>query len=79
MPPFSHVGGRAETRLSARSYTVVVEQFPVNEDDRGVDVGQIRRQLRMSVEERVQRMVAVTNTLMEIRATVRFVDSPHVL
>ena len=46
------------------------------EDFRGVDVSQIRRQLRLSVEERVRHMVEVTNTLMEIRATVRFIDAP---
>lgn len=45
------------------------------EDDRGVDVSQIRRQLRMSVEDRVRHMVEVTNTLMEIRSTAHFVDS----
>ncbi len=46
------------------------------EDFRGVDISQIRRQLRLSVEERVRHMVEVTNTLMEIRATVRFIDAP---
>ena len=46
------------------------------EDFRGVDISQIRRQLRMTVEERVRHMVEVANTLMEIRATVRFVDAP---
>jgi hypothetical protein len=53
-----------------------MEQLPPIEDERGVDIGQIRRQLRMSVEERVRHMVEVTNTLMEIRARVRFVDTP---
>jgi hypothetical protein len=55
-----------------------VEQLPVIEDERGVDISQIRRQLRMSVEERVRHMVEVTNTLMEIRASARFVDAPRV-
>ena len=45
------------------------------EDDRGVDIGQIRRQLRLPVEERVRHMVDVANKLMEIRATARFVDA----
>jgi hypothetical protein len=49
-----------------------------NEDERGVDVGQIRRQLLMSVEERVQHMVEVSNKFMEIRSHVRFVDIPQV-
>jgi hypothetical protein len=53
-----------------------VDQLPVIEDWRGVDVSQIRQLLRMTVEDRVQHMVEVANTLMEIRATVRFVDAP---
>lgn len=44
------------------------------EDERGVDIGQIRRQLRMPVEDRVAHMVEVANTMMEIRETARFVD-----
>ena len=43
------------------------------EDERGVDISQIRRQLQMSVEERVQHMVEAANTFMEIRSHVRFV------
>lgn len=46
------------------------------EDSRGVDIGQIRRLLRMSVEDRVRYMVVVTNKLLEIRATARFVSAP---
>ena len=46
------------------------------EDERGVDIGQIRSLLRMPVEERVRHMVDVANKLMEIRATARFVDMP---
>ena len=42
-----------------------------NEDARGVDVGQIRAQLRMSIEDRVRHMVDVANKLIEIRASVR--------
>jgi len=45
------------------------------EDERGVDISQIRRQLRMSIEQRVDHMVEVTNALMEIRASARFVDT----
>lgn len=44
------------------------------EDSRGVDISQIRRQLRMSVEERVGYMVEVANTLLEIRKTAKFID-----
>jgi hypothetical protein len=49
-------------------------QVQAVEDSRGVDVSQIRRQLRMTVEDRVHHMVEVANVLMEIRATVEFVD-----
>ncbi len=44
------------------------------EDWRGVDIGQIRRQLGLPVEERVRHMVDVANKFMEIRAAVTFVD-----
>jgi hypothetical protein len=38
-----------------------------NEDWRGVDVGQIRRQLRMTTKERVRDMVHAANVMMSIR------------
>lgn len=60
------------------SYADPVEQPPSIEDGRGVDVSQIRRQLRMSVEDRVRYMVEVSNTLMNVRATARIVDPPKV-
>ena len=41
--------------------------FPL-EDSRGVDISQIRRQLRMSIPERVREMVHAANVLMEIQA-----------
>ncbi|MEY2975113.1 MAG: hypothetical protein RIR49_1533 [Actinomycetota bacterium] len=53
-----------------------MERTPL-EDWRGVDVGQIRHQLRLSVEERVQHMVDIANRLMEIRRTVRIVSRPE--
>lgn len=53
-----------------------MEQLPPLEDFRGVDIGQIRGQLRMSVEDRVRHMVEVANRLMEVRAHARFVDVP---
>lgn len=37
------------------------------EDWRGVDIGQIRSQLRMSVDERVRVMVHAANVMMSIR------------
>lgn len=58
----------------AASYADPVDELPAIEDCRGVDVSQIRRQLRMSVEERVRHMVDVTNALMEVRSTVQFID-----
>jgi hypothetical protein len=39
------------------------------EDSRGVDIGQIRDQLRMTVPERVRSMVHAANTMMSIQAT----------
>jgi hypothetical protein len=38
------------------------------EDSRGVDVGQIRQQLRMTVPERVRTMVDAANVLLSIQA-----------
>ncbi|MEY3805223.1 MAG: hypothetical protein RIR69_35 [Actinomycetota bacterium] len=37
------------------------------EDRRGVDVGQIRRQLQMSTKERVRHMVHAANVMLYIR------------
>ena len=42
-----------------------------NEDARGVDVGQIRELLRMSVAERVRQMVHAANVLMTMQENVR--------
>jgi len=55
-----------------------MDPLPNIEDGRGVDVSQIRRQLRMSVEDRVRHMVDVTNKLMEVRETARLLDRPRV-
>ncbi|CAN5360279.1 hypothetical protein BH23ACT3_BH23ACT3_10730 [soil metagenome] len=41
------------------------------EDWRGVDVGQIRRQLRMSVKDRVRTMVETANVMMAIQERAR--------
>ena len=45
----------------------MTDQHSPLEDWRGVDVGQIRSQLRMSVADRVRHMVDVANVMMEIR------------
>lgn len=39
------------------------------EDERGVDISQIRRQLRMPIPERVREMVDAANVMMEIQRT----------
>jgi hypothetical protein len=44
-----------------------VDQLPPIEDSRGVDVSQIRRQLRMSVPERVRSMVEAANAMLAIQ------------
>ena len=44
-----------------------MEQVPTIEDSRGVDISQIRRQLRMSVPERVRSMVEAANTMLAIQ------------
>ena len=53
------------------SYTVAVEQLPVIEDERGVDVGQIRRQLCLSVPDRVRTMVDAANVMLSIQRTAK--------
>jgi hypothetical protein len=45
------------------------------EDERGVDVSQIRRQLAIPVPERVREMVHAANVLIEIQDRARVV--PH--
>jgi hypothetical protein len=42
-----------------------------NEDERGVDVGQIRRQLNLTVAERVREMVHAANVVMTIQESAR--------
>jgi hypothetical protein len=44
-----------------------MEPMAAVEDSRGVDISQIRRQLRMSVPERVREMVQVANALMAVQ------------
>ena len=68
---------KPETRVTPRAYTEHMDAWknPI-EDERGVDISQIHRQLQMSVEERVLHMVEAANTFMEIRSHARFVDVP---
>ncbi len=44
-----------------------------NEDWRGVDLTQIRAQLRLSVEDRVRHMVEVANVFMDVRLRAQMV------
>lgn len=44
-----------------------MEQVPTLEDIRGVDLSQIRRQLQMSVPERVRSMVDAANTMLAMQ------------
>ena len=64
-------------RVAPRAYTKHMDGWknPI-EDERGVDISQIHRQLQMSVEDRVLHMVEAANTFMEIRSHARFVDVP---
>jgi hypothetical protein len=54
-----------------------MESMSPLEDWRGVDVGQIRAQLNLSVEDRVRHMVEVANRFMEIRRNVRIIHRPE--
>jgi len=58
---------RRRSSAGGPSYADGVEQVPTIEDSRGVDISQIRRQLRMTVPERVRSMVEVANTMLAIQ------------
>ena len=49
----------------------MVEWQNPNEDERGVDVGQIRAQLNLTVAERVREMVHAANVLMTMQENAR--------
>ena len=57
--------------MTAASYTVDMQEQSVIEDQRGVDVGQIRRQLCMTVPERVRTMVEAANVMMAFQEAAR--------
>ena len=58
--------------MTPAEYTEAVEQWRnPNEDDRGVDVGQIRAQLKLTVPERVREMVHAANVLMTMQENAR--------
>jgi hypothetical protein len=53
------------------AYTYIVDEWKnPNEDARGVDVGQIRDMLSMSIAERAHEMVRVANLMAKARETV---------
>lgn len=54
------------------AYTDSVDDWKnPNEDERGVDVGQIRGQLRLTVAERVREMVHAANVMMTMQENAR--------
>ena len=61
----------------AEAYTLVMQERSPLEDWRGVDIGPIRAQLRLSVADRVSHMVDVANRFMEIRRNVRIIHRPE--
>ena len=63
---------RPETGTTPTAYTKIVDNWQnPNEDSRGVDVGQIRDMLSMSVAERAHEMVRVANLMAKARETAR--------
>ena len=63
-------GPRFEARVTSEAYTKTVDTWKnPNEDERGVDVGQIRDMLSMSIAERAHEMVRVANLMAKARET----------
>jgi hypothetical protein len=60
-------GHRPEAGLREPTYNSVTEPASSIEDWRGVDVGQIRAQLRLPVKERVRVMVEAANVLLSVQ------------
>jgi len=58
--------------VTPTAYTDTVDAWPnPNEDERGVDIGQIRRQLKLTVAERVREMVHAANVMMTLQENAR--------
>ena len=53
------------------TYTSVMESTAPLDDWRGVDVGQIRAQLQLPVQERVRVMVEAANVLLQVQEHAR--------
>ena len=65
-------GHRPEARLTPAAYTDTVDAWKKpNEDERGVDIGQIRGQLKLTVAERVREMVHAANVMMTMQENAR--------
>ncbi len=58
--------------MTSSSYNAVVDTWKnPNEDERGVDIAQIRGQLKLTVAERVREMVHAANVMMTIQENAR--------
>lgn len=58
--------------MTRTAYTGYVDAWKnPNEDERGVDIGQIRRQLKLTVAERVREMVHAANVMMTMQENAR--------
>jgi hypothetical protein len=63
---------RLEAHVTLVAYTKTVDTWKnPNEDERGVDVGQIRAQLNLTVAERVRQMVHAANLFMTVQENAR--------
>jgi hypothetical protein len=69
VPPFGH---RPQAEVTPGAYTFTVDEWKnPNEDERGVDIGQIRALVNLTVAERVREMVHAANVLMAIQENAR--------
>lgn len=58
--------------MTPGAYTFTVDEWKnPNEDERGVDIGQIRALVKLTVAERVREMVHAANVLMTIQENAR--------
>ena len=58
--------------MTPTAYTGSVDTWKnPNEDERGVDIDQIRRQLKLTVAERVREMVHAANVMMTMQENAR--------
>ena len=58
--------------MTRGAYTDAVDVWKnPNEDERGVDIGQIRGQLKLTVAERVREMVHAANVMMRMQENAR--------